>query len=140
MIVLDTNVLIRYMVRDNEQQAEAARVLLDDLTAQNPGFICREVVLEVVWVLERAYRFARDQIADVLLLLHATDSLWVETSEDVMRAAQKYRRGGADFADFLILAAAERTEAHSLYTLDRKLAREPGVTLLRVAGSQNGKP
>ena len=54
MIALDTNVLIRYMVRDNEQQAEAARVLLDDMTAQNPGFICREVVLEVVWVLERA--------------------------------------------------------------------------------------
>ena len=52
MTALDTNVLIRYLVGDVPEQAESARVLIDGLTTDNPGFICREVVLEVAWVLE----------------------------------------------------------------------------------------
>ena len=135
MIAVDTNVLVRYLVRDDEQQAEAARALLQGLTPRYPGFICREVVLEVVWVLERAYRLARSQIADVLFELIATDSLLVETTEDVARAAIRYQQGGADFSDFLILAAGKRVEAQPLYTFDRKLARAPGVILVPVTKS-----
>ena len=131
MIALDTNVLVRYLVQDNEQQAEVARALLQDLTPQSPGFICREVVLEVAWVLERAYGFARAQIADVLIEIIATDSLVVETTEDVVQAAIQYRQGGADFSDFMILAAAKRAEARPLYTFDRKLARAAGATLIQ---------
>ena len=130
MIALDTNVLVRYLVRDNEEQAEVAKALLQGLTQQRPGFICREVVLEVSWVLERAYGFDRAQIADVILELTATDSLVVETTEDIARAAIRYRLGGADFSNLMILAAAERVESHPLYTFDRKFARLAGATLV----------
>ena len=63
MSALDTNVLIRFLVRDNLEQADAARILLEGITNDNPGFICREVMIEVVWVLERSYHFSREQIA-----------------------------------------------------------------------------
>ena len=43
MSTLDTNVLVRYLVRDIPEQAEAARELIEGLTADDPGFICREV-------------------------------------------------------------------------------------------------
>ncbi len=89
-------------------------------------------------MLERAYRLGRSQIADVLFEFIATDSLVVETTEDVTRAAIQYRQGGADFSDFLILGAAKRVEAQPLYTFDRKLARVPGATLVQVTESQNG--
>ncbi len=46
------------------------------------------------------------------------------------RAAFRYRAGGAGFSDLMILAAAERSEAHPLYTFDQKVARLEGVTLL----------
>ena len=65
MIALDTNVIIRYLVVDDAEQAEAARALMEGLTFDSQGFVCREVVIEVVWVLERFYRFTRVQIADV---------------------------------------------------------------------------
>ena len=48
MIALDTNVVVRYLVRDDLQQAEAARVLLESLTAGCPGYVCREVAVELV--------------------------------------------------------------------------------------------
>ena len=130
MIALDTNVLTRYLVRDDLKQSEAARALLESLTAERPGYVCREVTVELAWVLERAYGYSRDQIATVLEELAATEGLVIEAADDVARAALRYRAGGAGFSDLMILAAAERSGAHPLYTFDQKTARLKGVTLL----------
>ena len=73
MIGLDTNVLVRFLVRDDEQQAEEARALLESLTADDrPGFVCREVIIELVRVLERAYGFSPGKVAKILVELVAT--------------------------------------------------------------------
>ena len=131
MIALDTNVLARYLVRDDEQQAESARALLESLTTECPGFACREVVVELVWVLERAYGVSRDRIATILQELVATQGLVVEAADDVARAAFRYQAGGPGFSDLMVLAAAKRAGARPLYTFDRKAAQLEGVELLR---------
>ncbi len=130
MIALDTNVLIRYLTRDNPEQAEAARALLQGLTTNGPGFICREVVIEVVWVLERSYRFRRERIANIVVELVATDTLVIEDDNDVAQAAAAYREGSADFSDLMILATANRVGAQPLYTFDRRFARLDGTELV----------
>lgn len=130
MIALDTNVLVRYLVRDILEQAEAARALLEGLTPEAPGFVSREVTIETAWVLERSYGFSREQIADILEKLTATETLIFEAEYDVARSALRFRQGGADFADLMILAAAERAGASSLYTFDRTLARMDGAVLM----------
>ncbi len=131
LIALDTNVLVRYLVNDDVGQAEAARVLLEGLTTEQPGFICREVTVELVWVLERAYGFSRDRTATVLEELASTQGLEIEAVDDVVRATMEYRHGGAGFSDLMIAAAATRSGAHPLYTFDRKAGRLPGATLLQ---------
>ena len=131
MIALDTNVLARYLVRDNTEQAEAARSLLEPLTADRPGYVCREVTVELAWVLERAYGYSRDQIATVLEELVATEGLVIEAADDVACAAFRYRTGSAGFSDLMILAAAERSGARPLYTFDQKAARLEGIALLQ---------
>ena len=130
MTALDTNVILRYLVGDDAEQAEAARALLDGLTPGNPGFICREVVLEVPWVLERNYGFTRSRIAESLMDLTASDSLVVENSDDVAAAAHRYRQGGPGFSDLMVLSAAERVGAVPLRTFDRRLARMDGAVLV----------
>ena len=130
MIAVDTNVLVRYLVRDDEEMAESARILLEGLSAVEPGFICREVAIELVWVLERSYRFARTDIADMLIGLIATDSLVIEVADDVALVTHRYREGGPDFADLMILAAAQRGGALHLRTFDRRLSREDGAVLM----------
>ena len=47
MIALDTNVLVRYLVDDDAEQALAARTLLEGLAAERTAFICREVMLDL---------------------------------------------------------------------------------------------
>lgn len=131
MIVIDTHVLVRYLVRDDPEQAEAARALLQSATAAKPVYVCREVVVELVWVLERAYGHSRERIATILEELMATEGLVVEAADNVARAAFRYRSAAAGFADLMVLAAAERAAALPLYTFDRKAARLEAVELLR---------
>ncbi len=135
MTALDTNVIVRYLVGDKAEQAEAARALLDGLTPDHPGYICREVIVEVAWVLERSYRFPRAQLAEALMDLTASDTLVAENSDDVAAAAHRYRQGGAGFSDLMVLTAAERAGATPLYTFDRGLARMPGATLVSMSGN-----
>ena len=130
MIALDTNVLLRFLLRDDEEQAEAAARLLRRLTLEDPGFVSREVLVELVWALEYTYRYSRDQVATVLSELLNVAALQIEWASEVVEAAGGYRLGGADFADRMIAAAAKRAGAVPLYTFDRKAARLPNVSLL----------
>lgn len=130
MIALDTNVLVRFLVADHIGQAQSARTLLGTLTSEHPGFVCREVCLELSWVLKRAYGFSRGQVADVFAELVASEELYVETADDVVRAAEGYRRGGAEFSDQMIAAAARRSGSDGFYTFDRQAAQLDGAVLM----------
>ena len=57
MIALDTGVLVRYLVGDHAEQSGAARRVAGTLTSEKPGYVCREVLVELVRVLERPYGF-----------------------------------------------------------------------------------
>lgn len=129
MIAVDANILLRYLLRDQPEQAQAAQALLDGLTADEPGFICREVVLETVWVMQRTYKLPRRAVAVALLELMARENLVFEAANDTARALLLYRRTNADFSDLLILAAARRAGANPLYTFDQRLARAEGAAL-----------
>ena len=130
MITLDTNILVRYLVRDVVEQADAASRLLEALTAERPGYICREVAIELVWVLERTYHFSRHSIASIVEEMVGSAELAIENSDDVLEAVAGYRLGSADFQDLMILAAARRVGAEPVYTFDRKFSRVVGAELL----------
>ena len=85
-----------------------------------------------MWVLERLYRFSRDQIAEAVQELMISQSLNFENYDDVAQAIDGYARGGIEFADHMILAAARGAGATPLVTFDRKLSREAGTLLLTV--------
>jgi predicted nucleic-acid-binding protein len=129
VIALDTNLLVRLFVRDQPSQVAIVEDLVRDLTPDRPGFLGREVLVELVWVLERSYRFERVRVADLVAELLDLGNLVVETAEDVSEVVALYREGAADFADLMILAAARRAGA-SLFTFDRKLAGQSGATLV----------
>ena len=137
MEAVDANVILRYLAGDNPEQETSARTLMDGLTPGNPGFICREVIIEVAWVLERSYRLSRAQVAGALIDLTASDSLVVENSDDVAAAAHRYQQGGIGLSDLMILSAAERQGAIPLHTFDRGLAKMQGAILVKIPGDNS---
>ncbi len=130
MIALDTNVVVRFLVQDDVDQAVLAGEVISGLTVDAPGFISREVIVELVWVLERAYRFAKGEVADALEGLLAASEIEIEAADDVGLALFRYRDDGFGFADLMIAAASRRVGASELVTFDRKAARIDGVRLL----------
>ena len=130
MIALDTNVLVRFLVDDDVDQAKIAGILIDRLTDAAPGFIGREVLVELVWVLERAYGYERADIAAAFDGLLSATELLIEDADDIGLALELYRNDGFGFADLMIVAAARRAGAVELVTFDRKAARLSGVRLL----------
>lgn len=130
MIAIDTNVLVRFLVQDEPEQAGVAGAVIDALSETVPGFISREVLIELVWVLERAYRLSKPDIAGAIDGLLASAELVIEGAEEVGSALELYRNDGFGFADLMIAAAARRAGASELVTFDRKAARLPGVRLL----------
>jgi predicted nucleic-acid-binding protein len=130
MIALDTNILVRFLVQDDPEQARIANTVMDKLTESAPGFVAREVLVELVWVLERAYGYQPGEIAAALDGLLTAIELKIEAADEVAVAVDRYRNDGFGFADLMIAAAARHADASELVTFDLKAARLPGVRLL----------
>lgn len=130
MTGLDTNVLVRFLVQDDAAQAKAAQDLMATFTEAEPGFICREVLVELVWVLERAYALSRTDIGDAINGLLEARELVVEAADRAAIAIDRYRKGGPGYADQMIALAGQRAGCDKTVTFDRKAAGLPGMSLL----------
>lgn len=129
MTGLDTNVVIRFLMQDDAEQGRMASDLIATLTEEAPGFVCREVLVEIVWVLERAYGLGRDDICQALDGLLEAQELVLEAAERVALAAERYRRGGPGFADQMIALAGQGAGCTRTVTFDRKAAKLPEMAL-----------
>lgn len=133
MIGVDTNVLVRYFVQDDQKQAAAAEVFLrSECTAERPGWINRIVLCELVWVLERVYRSPREEVAGVLEALVQTAEFQVENLDAVWNALRAYRDRSADFADTLLSTTNLMHGCSKTVTFDRGGAVFPGMELLSI--------
>ena len=130
MRAIDTNVVVRYLTGDDPDQQADASALLERLTPEEPGFIAREVSVELVWVLGHGYGLPRKRIAEILVELLETRGLLFENAADVAHAAAEFGQGGPEFSDRMILAAAQRMDAVPLYTFDDRLSRMRNAALI----------
>jgi predicted nucleic-acid-binding protein len=128
---IDTNILIRYLVRDDPAQFRiAVRFIESHCTEDEPGFVNHVVLAELVWVLERGYKYSRSAIVTVLATLLRTRQLSIEQPDDAASALNEYQ-DGADFADSLIAAANSRAGCEYTATLDRNASRRKGFRLIK---------
>ena len=128
---IDTTILVRYLVGDDRAQFRVASRLIErECSVQEPGFVNHVVLVELVWVLESAYKIARPVIADTLGALLNTSQLSIEHPDDARAALREYE-DGADFADSLIAAANARAGCGYTATFDRRAAGRNGFRLVR---------
>lgn len=130
MEAFDTNVVVRLLVRDDEEQYQRAAQRLREITAGAGVWLPSVVLAEVVWVLRVAYKFDRATAAAALRRLIATDGVHVEEQAAASLALAAFEAGSADFSDYLILESARRAGALPLHTFDERLSRSDGVKLV----------
>jgi predicted nucleic-acid-binding protein len=131
MIGVDTNVLVRYMVADDEDQTRRAAAFLEGaISVDDPGFVSVVVLVELVWVLERTYRFSSDEIAGAIESVLRAEPLRIDRRAEVVEALGVFQTKQGSFADALIATLAEHAGCAHVVTFDRKAARLPGFRLL----------
>ena len=131
MTGFDTNVLVRYLVKDDADQAAiVSRLITDAAESDVSVYLNKVVVCETVWVLESAYEYPKDVIADVLEKLLLTQQFEFEERDHVWRSLRRYREGKADLADYLIGETNQAAGCEETATFDRALRGEDGFALL----------
>jgi predicted nucleic-acid-binding protein len=132
VIGLDTNVLVRHVLQDDDRQSAAASAFLDALEPDDPGFVSLPVVVEIFWVLRGVGQYRTEQITSVISALLSAAEVRVERSDLVARALRS-TADGADFADALIAEIGRAAGCRTTVTFDRGAARRAGMSLLPTA-------
>ena len=130
MIGIDTNILVRHITQDDPRQSKKATKLIESLSADNLGFVSLVVLVELNWVLEKAYGLSRADISDVMDVLLRSREIVVERADVVIQAVRAFRVSSADFPDCLITGLSKAAGADGVLTFDAKAAKTAGMTLL----------
>jgi len=103
MLALDTNVLVRFLVRDDARQFDRARRLIErEANGGEPVLVSLLVLMETEWVLRSRYGLGKDDIAQTISGLLDAKDLSFEDESSVEQALYSWRDSTADFADCLI--------------------------------------
>lgn len=129
---LDTNAVVRFLVRDDEKQAQAVRKIL--LDAEKKGdvlFVPIAAILETIWVLSSVYKYSREEIVQALESLLVLSVLDVEEHERAANLCRMAVRYDADLADLLIGLTSRDKGCETTLTFDSKAARCDLFTLIQ---------
>ena len=128
---LDTNVLVRWLLADDAEQAQRIQEVFRAAASRRAVlFVPSTVMLELEWVLRSRYRFDKASVLQAFNALLETQELEFQAEDALERALHAYRQGAADFADCLhagLCAAAGRAP---MLTFDEKAARLEEIELI----------
>ncbi len=127
MIGIDTNVLVRFLVRDDQQQFERARRLIKrEVGSGETVLISLVVLLETEWVLRSRYGLAKTEIVTTLSALLDTVELQFEDEPSIEEAVFTWKDSAAEFADCLINARHRSLGCRATATFDTRASKLAG--------------
>ncbi|MGN7610477.1 PIN domain-containing protein [Magnetococcales bacterium HHB-1] len=129
IIGVDSNIIIRLLVGDDTAQAEAAKKAIKEST--KPCHIDCSVLGEVVWVLERGYKYSKNDIAKAIEALLQTQDFTFEDKSSIWQALKDYQCSNIGFVDCLIGRRNHQSGCGTTLTFDKKAAKLKTFTLLR---------
>jgi predicted nucleic-acid-binding protein len=126
MRAIDTNVLVRLLVRDDPRQLEAAELFI-----AKGAWISHLVLVETLWVLDAVYERTAEQVAAAVERLLAHAQLTLQDADVVAAALGQFRtKPTLAFSDCLVLEVARQSGHLPLGTFDRHLGKLAGANRL----------
>lgn len=138
MITVDTNVLVRYAVKDDPEQT----IVATNFLGEHQCFVLKTILLELVWVLSssRGYGLTRHVVIERVKHILGLPNITVQDPDHVALALDWYE-SGMDFADALHLASSLDTEAFA--TFEKKISTKATTldishNIILLSGKQSG--
>ncbi len=127
MRAVDTNVIVRIVVRDDPEQVRAA-----ERFAAGGGWVSHVVLAEATWVLDAVYQRTAQQVAAAIDMLLNHKDFTLQDSDVVAAALEEFKKRPAlGFSDCFVLEIARKAGHLPLATFDRNLAKLAGVERLQ---------
>ena len=124
-VVIDTNLLVRYLINDDQKKAEAVDNLLDRAAKGEVRIIVPSVVIaELVWVLESFYQLKAGAILELVEAIINTSGLDVTDKSTIISALRLYKSKNIDFIDAWIIEFAKERGVKTIYTFDKRHFRD----------------
>ena len=118
-VFVDTNILLRFLTRDDVEKAEACRMLLEQAERGEVNLVISHLVLaELAWTLKSYYRLSRQEITENLRELLNLRSIRVSQKALLLRAVQLYEQFNVDFTDAYNVAEMEKRSIRHIYSYD----------------------
>ena len=131
MYGLDTNVLIRYLLRDDPVQAEQARTTIESaVQSGEPVVISLLTMLESEWVLRSCASLDKRAVISTFRMLLETRDIRIDQEETLEEALYLYENNNTDFADCIMAARYARLGCSAMLTFDKKASQLPGVVAI----------
>lgn len=127
MLGIDTNVLVRFLVRDDAIQFQAACKLIEnEVAAGRRVFVNQLALMECEWVLRSRYSVPKNRIIEVFSGLLSASDVQFEDEPGIEEALFTWKDSAADFADCLIGAKNRRMRCRATATFDLRASKLPG--------------
>lgn len=130
MIGLDSNVLLRILVKDDPEQFRVATQVISALSREQPGYINLVVLAEVCWTLTRRYKAAPARLISVARALVESETIVVQDRDRVRRAIDLAERHGCGLIDALIGTINAEDGCEQTLSFDRGALNIAGFQLL----------
>lgn len=132
MVALDTNLIIRFLVRDDEQQAGLVLTRFQEAEKKKELFLTPIlVVLESIWVLESAYKMGRQDIIASFACLRQMPIIEFENDEVIERFLLEGNLSNNDLSDLLIGISASMFGCDTVLSFDKKAAKSSFFELIK---------
>ena len=116
MIIVDTNILLRYLLKDDEELSSKAIEIIDN----NKIFIPTEVIVEASYVLKKVYSVERAKIFEAIKLLLTMEDVIFQNNKTIELAFKTYAETNLDIVDCMLFAY-KKNEKYDVKTFDKKL-------------------
>ena len=116
MIIVDTNIILRYLLQDSEELSKKAIEIIDN----NEIFIPTEVIVEASYVLKKVYNVENEKVNEAIKLLLDMEDIKFENKETIALAFKTYSEKNLDIVDCMLFAY-NKIENYDIKTFDKKL-------------------
>ncbi|KAA3517541.1 type II toxin-antitoxin system VapC family toxin [Agrobacterium vitis] len=131
MIGIDTNILLRLTMQDDDIQTKQALALAGSLTQDQPGFVNSAVLLEFIWTARRQAKMSKEELKIILSGFLDSENLVLEDENVIELTLDEMDRSSEEFADIFIALKNRELGCRTTMTFDRKAARTvPHMELL----------
>jgi predicted nucleic-acid-binding protein len=131
LIGIDTNILVRYITQDDKIQSEIATKFIENYCSNgNKIFINHLVICELVWVLKKCYKLSKPKTINIIQHILQISQFSIENPQIIWQTLTDYKKGSADFADYVVGRTNIYNNCEETITFDKKASKSKGFSLL----------